>query len=122
MRTRARVLRAAVLGGAAMLGLAGAHVLDYLLLYRNPVVRSGLLQQTGHAYFGKAFEFAIASAVLAAIGSFAFGMLRVDHPAERRSMWLAAGMLALMQSGGLVALDAGGRLAVRAHPGRLRKV
>src|SRR5437588_9286453 len=122
MRSRARVLRAAVLGSAAMLGLAGAHVLDYLLLYRNPVVRSGLLQQTGHAYFGKAFEFAIASAVLAAIGSFAFGMLRAHHPAERRSMWRAAGMLALIQSGGFVALEAGERLVVNAHTGQLLKV
>jgi ABC-type Fe3+ transport system permease subunit len=122
MRSRARVLRAAVLGGAAMLGLAGAHALDYLLLYRNPVVRSGLLQQTGHAYFGKTFEFAIASAVLAAIGSFAFGVLRAHHPAERRSMWRAAGMLALIQSGGFVALEAGERLMVNAHAGQLLKV
>src|SRR2546421_7785816 len=122
MRTRARVLRAAVLGGAAMLRLAGAHVLDYLLLYRNPVVRSGLLQQTGHAYFGKAFEFAIASAVLAAIGSFAFGILRAHHQAERRSVWRSAGMLALIQSGGFVALEAGERIVVNAHAGQLLKV
>ena len=105
-----------------MLGLAGAHVLDYLLLYRNPVVRNGLLQQTGHAYFGKAFEFAIASAVLAAIGSFAFGMLRAHHPAEHRSVWRAAGMLALIQSGGFIALEAGERLVVNAHNGQLLKV
>ena len=122
MRSRARVLRAAVLGSAAMLGLAGAHVLDYLLLYRNPVVRSGLLQQTGHAYFGKAFEFAIASAVLAAIGSFAFGILRAHHPAERRSVWRSAGMLAPIQSGGFVALEAGERIVVNAHAGQLLKV
>ena len=105
-----------------MLGLAGAHVLDYLLLYRNPVVRSGLLQQTGHAYFGKAFEFAIASAILAAVGSFAFGMFRAHHPAEQRSVWRAAGMLALIQSGGFIALEAGERLVVNAHNGQLLKV
>ena len=123
MRSRTRVLRAAVLGGAAMLGLAGAHVLDYLLLYRDPVVRTGLLRQTGHAYFGKAFEFAIASAILAAIGSFAFGVLRArDHHGERRSPWRAAGVLALIQSGGFVALEAGERLAVNAHAGQLLKV
>ncbi len=105
-----------------MLGLAGAHVLDYLLLYRNPVVRSGLLRQTGHAYFGKAFEFAIASAILAAIGSFAFGVLPAHHAPERRSVWRAAGMLALIQSGGFVALEAGERLVVNAHAGQLLKV
>ena len=122
MLSRVRVLRAAVLGGAAMLGLAGAHVLDYLLLYRNPVVRSGLLAQTGHAYFGKAFEFAIASAILAAVGLFAFGVMRAHHPAERRSVWRAAGMLALIQSGGFIALEAGERLVVNAHNGQLLKV
>jgi len=105
-----------------MLGLAGAHALDYFLLYRNPVVRTGLLMQTGHAYFGKAFEFAIASAVLAVIGSFAFGVMRAHHPAEHRSVWRSAGMLALIQSGGFVALEAGERLVVNAHAGQLLKV
>src|SRR5438132_8504838 len=123
MRTRLRVLRAALLGGASLLGLAGAHVLDYLLLYRNPVVRTGLLRQTGHAYFGKAFEFAIASAILAALGTFAFGVLRAhDHRVERRSSWRAAGTLALIQSGGFVALEAAERIVVNAHAGQLLKV
>jgi len=122
MRTRLRVLRAALLGGASLLGLAGAHVLDYLLLYRNPVVRTGLLRQTGHAYFGKAFEFAIASAILAVIGTFAFGVLRAHQSAERRSTWRAAGILALIQSGGFVALEAGERIVVNAHAGQLLKV
>lgn len=105
-----------------MLGLAGAHILDYVLLYRNPVVRAGQLTQTGHAYFGKAFEFAIASAVLAAIGSFAFGVLRAHRPAEGRSVWRSAWMLALIQSGGFIALEAGERLVVNAHNGQLLKV
>jgi hypothetical protein len=123
MRSRARVLRAAILGGGAMLGLAGAHVLDYLLLYRDPVVRSGLLSQTGHGYFSKAFEFTITSAILAVIGSFAFGVLRArNHRVERRSPWRAAGILALIQSGGFVMLEAGERLVVNAHAGQLLKV
>jgi hypothetical protein len=109
MRSHARVLRAAILGGAALLGLAGAHVLDYVLLYSNPVVR--------------AFEFAIAAAILAAIGSFAFGVLRArDHHVERRSPWRAAAILALIQSGGFVALEAGERIVVNAHAGQLLRV
>ncbi|HJT37768.1 MAG TPA: hypothetical protein VJ818_05030, partial [Actinomycetota bacterium] len=122
MRPRARYVRAAVLSGAAMLGLTGAHMLDYFVLYRNPVVRHGVLSATGHSYFGKAFEFSIASAILAAIGSFAFGVLRAHHEGERRSAWRAAGMLALIQSGGFVALEAGERLVVNAHAGQLLKV
>jgi hypothetical protein len=123
MRSQPRVLRAAILGGAAMLGLVGAHILDYVLLYRDPVLRTGLLQQTGHAYFGKAFEFAIASAILAAVGTFAFGVLRArDHHVERRSVWRAAGTLALIQSGGFVALEAAERIVVNAHVGQLLKV
>jgi len=123
MRSHARVLRAAVLGGAALLGLAGAHILDYVLLYSDPVVRAGFLRQTGHAYFGKAFEFAIAAAILAVIGSFAFGVLRArDHHVERRSPWRAAAILVLIQSGGFVALEAGERIIVNAHAGQLLKV
>ena len=107
MRSRTRVLRAAIVGGAAMLGLVGAHLLDYVLLYRDPLVRTGLLGQTGHAYFGKLFEFAIASAILAVIGSFAFGVMRArDHHVERPSTWRAAGILALIQSGGSARRDA----------------
>ena len=123
MRSHSRVLRTGILAGAAMLGLAGAHVLDYFLLYRDPVIRAGLLQQTGHAYFGKAFEFAIASAVLAVVGTFAFGVLRArDHRVERPSPWRAAAILALIQSGGFVALEAGERIVVNAHAGQLLKV
>jgi hypothetical protein len=123
MRSHTRVLRAAVLGGAALLGLAGAHILDYVLLYSDPVVRTGLLRQTGHAYFGKAFEFAVAAAILAAIGSFAFGVLRArDHRVERHSPWRVAAILALIQSGGFVALEAGERVASHAVAGQLIKV
>src|SRR5437899_9288550 len=123
MRSHSRVLRAAILGGAAMLGLVGAHILDYILLYGDPVVRTGLLRQTGHAYFGKAFEFAIVSAILAALGIFAFGVLRAhDRNVERRSPWRAAGTLALIQSGGFVALEAAERIIVNAHGGQLLKV
>jgi hypothetical protein len=123
MHSHARVLRAAILSGAALLGLAGAHALDYVLLYSDPAVRTGLLRQTGHAYFGKAFEFAIASAILAVIGSFAFGALRAhDHSVERRSPWRAAAILALIQSGGFVTLEAAERVASHAAPGQLIKV
>jgi hypothetical protein len=123
MRSHTRVLRAAILGGAALLGLAGAHALDYVLLYSDPVVRTGLLRQTGHAYFGKAFEFAIASAILAVIGSFAFGALRArDHNVERGSPWRAAAILALIQSGGFVTLEAAERVASHAAAGQLIKV
>jgi len=123
MRSHLRVFRTGILAGAAMLGLAGAHVLDYFLLYRDPVIRAGFLQQTGHAYFGKAFEFAIASAVLAVVGTFAFGVLRArDHHVERPSPWRGAAILALIQSGGFVALEAGERIVVNAHAGQLLKV
>src|SRR5439155_26289435 len=75
------------------------------------------------AYFGKAFEFAIASAVLAIVGTFAFGVLRArDHPVERPSPWRGTAILSLIQSGGFVALEAGERLAVNAHAGQLLKV
>ena len=123
MRSRSRVLRAAILGGAAMLGLVGAHILDYVLLYGDPLVRTGLLRQTGHAYFGKAFEFAVASAIFAAAATFAFGVLRPhEHHVERRSPWRAAGTLALIQSGGFVALEAAERIVVNAHAVQLLKV
>src|SRR5438874_1846775 len=123
MRSHSRVLRAAILGGAAMVGLVAAHILDYVLLYSDRAVRTGLLRQTGHAYFGKAFEFAMASAILAAVGAFAFGVLRAhDHHVSRRSPWRVAAILALIQSGGFVALEAAERIAVNAHAGQLLKV
>jgi hypothetical protein len=123
MRSQMRAGRAAVLGGAAMLGLAGAHILDYFLLYRNSHVRTGLLLRTGHAYFGHAVEFAAAAAILAAIGSFAFGVLREHgHHVERPSIWRTAAILSLIQSGGFIALEAGERVAAHAPAGQLTKV
>ena len=106
-----------------MLGLVGAHVLDYTLLFRNAVVRSGVLVQTGHGYFGHAFKFALVSAVLAAIGSFALGFARArfgshDHMSVRR----IAVILALIQSGGFIALEAGERIAAHALAQQMLKV
>ena len=120
---RNRWIRAAVLGAAAFFGLVGAHVLDYLLLYSDPVRRSGVLRQTGHAYFGKAIEFAIASAILAAIGSFAFGFLRErrDSSATHSTLRVAA-VLALIQSGGFVALESAERVVANAHAGQMMRV
>jgi len=101
----------------------GAHVLDYLLLYRDPLVRHGQLVRTGHAYFGHAVEFAVAAAVLAGIGSFAFGVLHErGHHVDRPSIWRAAAVLSLIQSGGFIALEAGERVAAHAPPGQLTKV
>src|SRR5437763_12896359 len=99
MRTRMRALRALILAGSAMLGLLGAHALDYALLFRNSAVRAGFLQRTGHIYFHRTFEFAIASAVLAAIGAIAFGYLRVRSPSHsRQSISRGAAVLALIRS------------------------
>jgi hypothetical protein len=112
MRSRQRVLRAVVLGGAGLLGLVGAHVLDYTLLFRNPLARAGLLLQTGHSYFAHAIEFAGVSAVLAVVGSFALGFWRARSiAADRPSTIRVAFTLALIQSGGFVALEAVERLA-----------
>ena len=118
---RRRWIRAAVLGGAAFFGLVGAHAIDYYLLYADPIRRTVLLQ-TGHSYFGKAFEFGIAAAVLAAIASFALGFGR-DHPERsRRSPLRVAAVLALIQSGGFIALEAAERVIARAPAGQITRV
>jgi hypothetical protein len=115
MRSRVAVLRAAILGGAAMVGLVGAHVLDYRLLFRDRFVRASLLQTTGHAYFGRIVEFAVVSAVLAAAGSFAVGVRSArGHNSVRPSIAPTAAILALIQSGGFIALEAGERVAAHA--------
>src|SRR5437879_6361004 len=122
MRTRMRALRAVILAGSAMLGLLGAHALDYLLLFRNGAVRAGFLRQTGHVYFHRAFEFAIASAFLAAIAAISFGYLRVrNRDRDRWSIARATAVLALIQSGGFVALEAGEPVAAHARADQLVK-
>jgi hypothetical protein len=118
---RSRWIRAAVLGAAAFVGFVGAHVLDYALLYADPIRRSGVLQRTGHSYFGKAIEFAIAAAVLSAIGSFAFGLL---HPGRgsRRAAWRTAVTLALIQGGGFIAVEAAERVIAGAPTAQMTRV
>jgi hypothetical protein len=106
-----------------MLGLLGAHILDYELLFRNAAVRSGMLRQTGHSYFGHALEFAIVSAVLAVIGTFALGFARARRShTDRMSTVRVGAVLALIQSGGFVVLEAGERFAAHAIAQQLLRV
>lgn len=108
-----RALRATVLAAASMVGLVVAHVLDYTVIFRNPGARSAVLLNTGHSYFGRAIEFAIVSGLLAIVGSVAVGALD-GHTSERWSRARVACVLALIQSGGFVALEAGERVAAHA--------
>jgi len=109
------------MGAAAFVGLVGAHILDYQLLFADPIRRRGILSQTGHSYFGKAIELAIAAAILASVGSFAFGLLR-DGAASRHSTLRVATILALIQSGGFVAVEAAERVVARAPTGQMTRV
>ena len=118
-----RLARGAALAAAAVVGLVGAHILDYTLLFRNSVVRSGLLRQSGHGYFSRAIEFAIASAIIAVIGSVALGFMRErSRRSEPWSIRRAAGALALIQSGAFIALEAGERVIAHAHAEQFIKV
>jgi len=118
---RSRWIRASVLGAAAFFGFIGAHIADYLLLYSDPIRRSGVLSQTGHAYFGKAVEFAIAAAILSAVGSFAFGFMRGSSTSRHSTLRVAA-VLALIQSGGFVALEAAERVVASAPTGQMTRI
>jgi hypothetical protein len=118
---RSRWIRAAVLGAAAFFGLVGAHAIDYFLLYAGPARRSVLLQ-TGHSYFGKAFELGMAAAILAAIASFALGFTRDSADRSRRSPLRVAAVLALIQSGGFIALEAAERVIARAPAGQITRI
>ncbi|MGZ4211015.1 MAG: hypothetical protein ACXVQX_10525 [Actinomycetota bacterium] len=122
MRSHLRTLRVVVLAAASMAGLVGAHVLDYAVIFRNPAARATVLLNTGHAYFGRAVEFGIVSAVLAAIGAVAVGAFGGEQPGERWSKARVATVLALIQSGGFVALEAGERVAAHALAERFIEV
>jgi hypothetical protein len=54
------------LGGAAICSLFAGHMVQYQLLVPDPVVRSTLLDHTGHSYLPWALPAAIAVGVLAA--------------------------------------------------------
>jgi len=120
---RSRFVRAAILAAAAFCGLVGAHVLDYVILFRDPARRLGLLHQSGHAYFGRAIEFAIASAILAAVGSLAFGYACAHgRPGRRAPVRRQILVLVLIQSGGFVALEAAERALTQAAATHFLKV
>ena len=123
MSARLRIFRGAIIAAAAMAGLVGAHLLDYVVLYHDAIARSGLLQRTGHGYFGRAVEFAIASAVVAAIASGAFGFWRA-HARAIEPRWSRRSMLALalIQSGAFVLLEAAERVVAHATAQQFLKV
>jgi hypothetical protein len=120
-RTR-RVVRFLVLGGAAMAGLVGAHVVDYLVLVPNGAARHHVLIQTGHGYFGEAGVLAFAAAVIAVLAVASLGYRRGrDRTAEPPAMGLAAmaRRLAALQVGGFLLMEVTERLAAGASTSHL---
>lgn len=119
MRTRA--LRFAAVSAAAFAGLLGAHALDYMMLERDPAMRARMLARSGHAWAVRAPEFAIASIVVAVLAALALGFLRGRGRAApvTRSVRRTGLVLALIQGGAFVAVEAGERLASNAGANKL---
>jgi hypothetical protein len=99
-----------ILAAGSFAGLVGAHLLDYRLLIRSAPARAQLLRATGHAYLGRALEFAVAAAIVAAIASFATGLRSPARPRAIAPLRLALSF-ASIQSGGFVVLEALERFA-----------
>ena len=120
MRTRA--LHLLTIAAAAFTGLLGAHALDYSILARDPLVRARLLAASGHAWLSRAPEFAIASVLVALIAAFALGFRHQRGRSRGLSRALTTLVLALVQGGAFVALEAGERIAANAGSQRLLQV
>jgi hypothetical protein len=116
-----RVLHLATLAGAAMAGLVGAHVLDYLVLIPDGPSRHRVLAATGHGYFASAAVLAFVAGAIAMLSAAAIGY-RVGRGRERvagaPSFRITAGRLAAVQVGGFVLLEATERLAAGVSPAR----
>jgi hypothetical protein len=68
---------------AAVVGVVAAHVIDYALVYANPVRRAEVLAATGHGYWTAAVAVAALAAALSAVWSAQRGV-RSEHASVRR--------------------------------------
>jgi hypothetical protein len=112
-----RVVRFLTLGAAAMAGLVGAHVVDYLILVPNGAARHRVLVQTGHGYFGEAAVLAFAAGVIAMLAVASLGYRRGrDRASEAGSIGLThvARRLAALQVAGFLLMEVTERLAAGA--------
>jgi hypothetical protein len=105
MRSRAVWRVASIAAGAA--GILGAHALDYFIVAPNGGHRHELLLQTGHGYWPHAIAIGLVAGVLAALASLGSGFA---SSSSRSSYVFDASILALVQVGAFVSLEAVERL------------
>jgi len=110
---RRSIGRGVALIATAAAGLLAAHEFDYRLVVPDPTHRHDLLLRTGHGYLARALIIGAAVAVLAGLAAVVTGYRRGEGTAP---FGLTFARLALVQSGGFVALEAVERLVVGAPP------
>lgn len=111
--------RPLVSAAAGIAGVAGAHVIAYVVAYRDPTQRAYALQQTGHGYW----PLAMGVACLAAVATLAAAIRRgTDIGARRRAPIGTAGSvaqigrLALWQMALFAAMESAERVSVGISP------
>jgi hypothetical protein len=102
-------LRPVMLSAAAVVGLIGAHLIDYALLIPDPEHRHDILMRTGHGYL----QFGLAVGAVAAIAALA-SALALGARGHARAARPGA-VMGLVQAGGFVALEAVERLGAGAR-------
>jgi hypothetical protein len=109
-----------MLMAAALAGLVLGHLLDYLIVVRDPHVRRAILHLTGHGYLASGSALAVVAAGAALVAAVGRGLRSGAHGRDQGLRWrgLAAG-LALTQTAGFVTLEVGERLVAGAPLGDL---
>ncbi len=105
--SRARVLAAVALIGAAAGGVIGAHALDYLLVFRDSATRMHLLASSGHSYMPSAVASAALGAFIGLALMFCIGWARgTNRHGTTLRFGTAFARLAALQVTGFVLLEA----------------
>ncbi len=107
MANRSHLVGAA---GVAAAGLLGGHQLSFALAERDPHARAQLLEATGHRYFPLVAATLLILTVLA-IGAFAGRRFR-SQTRPPIAAWSLFAVLAGLQAGGFLALEASERVFV----------
>jgi hypothetical protein len=111
--------RPLVSAAAGIAGVAGAHVIAYVIAYRDPAQRAYVLQQTGHGYWSIAMGVACLAALVTLVVAIRRG---IDIGARRRAPIGTAdsvaqiGRLALWQIALFGAMESAERLSVGISP------
>lgn len=109
--------RALALIGAAALGLLGAHELDYRFVVPDPEHRHDLLLRTGHGYLSRALFIVLVVGIMSLVASVALGVARARNGGSPAFRLRSVGtLLAIVQSGGFIMLEAVERLIVGTPP------